>query len=106
MTFGGVKRQMFVELFGLLGGFEKEWISQGASEEEIDLTFFDFDYIDIVGCGGNTQIASDINPRILEENNKYILQVDEYGRQTKLILVRILKHPIIQSRAVMLLITS
>jgi uroporphyrinogen-III decarboxylase len=85
MTFGDVKRQMFVELFGLLAGLDKEWVSQGASEQEIGLTAFDFDYINIVGCGGNTKIASSIKPRILEENEEYIIQVDEYGRKTKLI---------------------
>jgi hypothetical protein len=31
MTFGKVERQMFVEMFGLLVGLDKEWLKQGAS---------------------------------------------------------------------------
>lgn len=47
---------MFVELFGPLIGLEDEWRAQGASEDEINLTAFDFDYVDIAQCGGNTGI--------------------------------------------------
>ncbi|NLC68848.1 MAG: hypothetical protein GX754_08765 [Clostridiaceae bacterium] len=84
MTFGSVKRQMFVELFGPLVGLEKEWRAQGASPGEIDLTAFDFDYVEVVDCGGNTGLMGGFTPKVVEETSEYIVQVDEYGRKTKL----------------------
>ena len=84
MTFGQVERQMFVELFGPLVGLEDEWRKHGASEDEIDLTGFDWDYVPTIDCGGNTGIRGGFTPRIIEENDQYIIQTDEYGRKTKL----------------------
>ena len=52
MTFGKIERQMFVELFGPLIGLDEEWRKQGATEDEINMLAFDFDYVPIVGCGG------------------------------------------------------
>ena len=43
-------RQMFVELFGLLVGLEEEWIEQGATDNEINLTVFDWDYVNFIDC--------------------------------------------------------
>ena len=37
MTFGRVERPMFVELFGLMVGVDREWHSQGAAEVELSL---------------------------------------------------------------------
>lgn len=84
MTFEMPERQMFVELFGLLAGLEKEWLDQGASEDEINLKAFDFDYVDAVSCGGSTGIHGGITPCIIEETEDYIFQIDSYGRKTKL----------------------
>ena len=44
MTFGRSDRQMFVELFGPLIGLEEEWKKQGATEAQINMTAFDWDY--------------------------------------------------------------
>ena len=38
-------KEMFCELFGPLIGLEEEWRSQGASEEEIGLGAFGWDYV-------------------------------------------------------------
>lgn len=84
MTFGHIDRQMFVELFGPLVGLEQEWRAQGATEDEISLVAFDWDYVPVVRCGGNTGIFGGFKPRIIEENSEYIIQQDEYGRITKL----------------------
>lgn len=84
MTFGEVKRQMFVELFGPLIGLEEEWLDQGALPEEISLTAFDFDYVDLMDCGGDTMGRSGIAPRIIEETHEHIFQIDSLGRKTKL----------------------
>ena len=84
MTFGTVERQMFVELFGPLIGLEKEWQEQGATQEEINMIAFDWDYVSVIDCGGNTGLRGGFVPRIIEENNEYLIQMDEYGRKTKL----------------------
>ncbi len=85
MTFGKVERQMFVELFGPLVGLEQEWAAQGATPEEIDLTAFDFDYLQLADCGGVTRQRGGCKPRILEDTPEYTLKIDELGRTTKLI---------------------
>ncbi|MBA7579105.1 hypothetical protein ES708_20972 [subsurface metagenome] len=54
MTFGKVERQMFVELFGPLVGLDREWLAQGASQEEVEMVAFDWDYVPLVACGENT----------------------------------------------------
>lgn len=84
MTFGNIERQMFVELFGPLIGLEKEWMEQGATQDEIDMIAFDWDYVPVVGCGGNTGLRGGFTPRVLEEDNEYLITVDEFGRKTKL----------------------
>ncbi len=84
MTFGRPNRPMFVELFGLLVGLEQEWLSQGASNDEITLAAFDFDYVDQVGCGGNIGQFGGLTPRVLEDTPEYIIQTDSLGRKTKL----------------------
>lgn len=84
MTFNDVGRQMFVELFGPLIGLEEEWIAQGASRDELNLSAFDFDYVSIVDCGGNTGLMGGVTPRVIEETSQYIIEMDAYGRRTKL----------------------
>lgn len=84
MTFGNVDRPMFVELFGPLVGLEEEWKQQGAYVEEINLTAFDFDYVDICDCGGITGLMGGYTPRVLEDNSEYRIETDTYGRKTKL----------------------
>jgi uroporphyrinogen-III decarboxylase len=51
MTFGPVERPMFSELFGPLIGLPEEWLSQGASPAELDMTAFDWDYVPYVAVG-------------------------------------------------------
>jgi hypothetical protein len=84
MTFGHVERPMFVELFGPLIGLEEEWLAQGASPEEVSLVAFDWDYVPIVRCGGNTGIHGGEQPRLLEETAEYRLERDALGRTMKM----------------------
>ena len=84
MTFGEVRRQMFVELFGPLIGLEEEWRAQGATQDEIDMVAFDWDYVPIVSAGGNTGIRGGFPKRLIEENEEYRVEIDELGRQIKL----------------------
>lgn len=84
MTFGHVERPMFVELFGPLIGLDKEWRSQGATEDEINMLGFDWDYLPVVNCGGDTGFFGLPDEKILEDNNDYLIKRDGLGRKTKL----------------------
>ncbi len=84
MTFGRVERPMFVELFGPLVGLEAEWAAQGASQAEIDLVAFDWDYVPVVRCGGKTGIRGGLEKRIITETDEYLIERDELGRAMKL----------------------
>ena len=84
MTFGDSERPMFVELFGPLIGLEEQWRRQGATEREISLDAFDFDYVPVVWSGGATGAMGGITPKVLEETAGYIISLDELGRKTKL----------------------
>jgi hypothetical protein len=84
MTFNSHVPPMFVELFGPLVGLEAEWLAQGATPGEADLTEFDFDYLPMVLCGGLTGLSGGIKPYRLEETEDAIIEVDQLGRKTKL----------------------
>ena len=83
MTFGNPQRPMFVELFGPLVGLHEEWRQQGASEDEVDMVGFDFDYVPIIDCGANAGVHGG-QPCVLEETEEYRLERDELGRVLKL----------------------
>ena len=84
MTFGKVERQMFVELFGPLMALEKEWRTKGATDEEIGMTAFDWDYVDKIYCGANTGMLNPLPPVILEENDEYCIRTNKFGMKEKL----------------------
>jgi hypothetical protein len=75
---------MFVELFGPMVGLEQQWRAQGASEEELSLEAFDWDFVPVVQCGGNTGIVGGGDVLTLEETTHYLIQQDALGRRTKL----------------------
>ncbi|MEX0775657.1 MAG: uroporphyrinogen decarboxylase family protein [Phycisphaeraceae bacterium] len=75
-----VERPMFVELFGPLIGLEEEWRQQGASEDELNLTAFDWDYVPRSGAGGSCG-PLDLPPtQIIEETDTFLIQRDGLGR--------------------------
>ncbi|NLW56855.1 MAG: hypothetical protein GX050_09655 [Firmicutes bacterium] len=95
MTFGDVGKEMFVELFGPLIGLEEEWRAQGATEEELEMTGFDWDYVPVVTCGGKTGRWGGFKPQVLEETADYLIQRDELGRTVKLVKgVSTIAHPL------------
>lgn len=83
MAFDQADRPMFTELFGPLVGLEDEWRRQGASESEITLDAFDFDTVDTVFVG-ETGLFGGCEPRELERTREYVIQIDRFGRKTKL----------------------
>lgn len=84
VTFKGGSRPMFVELFGPLIGLDDEWRMQGVPEDEIGMTGFDWDYVPVVRCGGNTDVFGGPEPVVVEENDEYIIETDGLGRKMKL----------------------
>ena len=84
MTFGKVERQMFVELVGTLVGLDEEWRKQGASEDEINMIGFDWDYVPVFSCGAKTGLIHGQKPRIIEDTPEYTVSKDALGRTVKL----------------------
>ena len=84
MTFGHAPRPMFSELFGPLIGLEDEWRAQGASEDEIAMVGFDWDYVPYVDCGGTCGAFNTPMPRLIEETGEYRIERDYLDRTVKL----------------------
>ncbi len=85
MTYQGFERPYFVELFGPLVGLEDEWRAQGATEDEVALHAFDFDYVLRAGVHAVTGMLGGQKPAVLEETDTYIIRRDSLGRTMKLI---------------------
>ena len=84
MRFRHVERPYFVELFGPLIGLEDEWRAQGATEDEINLTAFGFDYVRPFGVPVNTGMKGGVKEEVLETTADYVILRDRYGRRMKL----------------------
>lgn len=84
MTFGQAPRPMFTELFGPLIGLDAEWRAQGATEDEINMVAFDWDYVPYVFCGGYTGPQGPA-PVTLSETADELVQRDFLGRTMKLL---------------------
>lgn len=84
MTFAQAPRPMFCELFGPLVGLEAEWRDQGASEEEIALTAFDWDYVPAQRLPVNLGLLEPAPQRIIEETDAHLIKTDGLGRTMKL----------------------
>ncbi|HUW83663.1 MAG TPA: hypothetical protein VMZ31_12800 [Phycisphaerae bacterium] len=80
LTFGQCERPMFCELFGPLVGLADEWLAQGATQDEIDLIGFDWDFVPYIDCGGHTGALDTHPPETLEETDEYLMQRDSLGR--------------------------
>jgi uroporphyrinogen-III decarboxylase len=84
MTFGHAERPMFAELFGPLIGLPEEWRAQGATQDEIDMVGWDWDYVPYVGAGANCAPKGGGARVVLEETADYRLERDQFGRTLKL----------------------
>ena len=69
-------REMFCELFGPLGALEDEWRAQGATEKEIGMTAFDWDYVLYTHLGGNCSAVTDREPVVIEDTPEQLIRVD------------------------------
>jgi hypothetical protein len=84
LTGRAVRRPLFVELMGPLIGLEDEWRTQGASEDEIALTAFGFDYVRRHHVAVHTGLLGGFPERVVEDTAEYGIYRDRYGRLTKL----------------------
>lgn len=84
MTFEHSQREMFTELFGLLAGVDDEWRSQGASENEINLSAFGFGSVLHTSAACSTGAITGIKPYVIEDNAELTISVDKMGRTEKL----------------------
>ena len=78
-------REMFCELFGPLHALESEWRDQGASEAEIAMKAFDWDFVPVTWLHGNTGAITGIKPYTISETPEVVLGYDHYGRHNKLV---------------------
>ncbi len=84
MSFGDFDRPMFSELFGPLIGLPEEWEVQGASQDEIDMIAFDWDYVPYVDCGATLGAFGTPPIEVLQDDDEYRIEKDYLGRTTKL----------------------
>jgi len=78
-------REMFCELFGPLASLEDEWRRQGATEKEIAMTAFDWDYVLKTGLAAHCGAITGRKSVILEDTPEYTISLDGLGRKMKLI---------------------
>ena len=84
MNHEDVGREFFCELFGTLIGLDREWKSQGASEDEINLSAFGFDGVKVADPGLNVGALSGKKEVVIEDNDEYRVSIDELGREMRL----------------------
>ncbi len=84
MTFASSGREFFTELFGLLIGLDEQWRAQGASEDELTLEAFGWDYVKYASVGFDISPHSGIQPKVISENESEQLSIDALGRRMKL----------------------
>ena len=83
MTYNSPERPMFSELFGPIVGLADEWRAQGATEEQIAMKGFSFDYVPYYQLGDLDSIHRPAE-QVLEDNDEYYIAIDHYGRRVRM----------------------
>lgn len=84
MTFRSNTRPLFTEIFGPLIGLKEEWAEQGATEEELDLSAYEFRCPMKGAIPVNTGWMGGEQQQVLEENDDHLIVRDRMGRRLKL----------------------
>lgn len=84
MTFKHNSRPLFTEIFGPIVGLKEEWEAQGASEEELSFSAFQYRCESRAYVPVKTGRVGGHLPGIVEETDTYIISRDELGRLMKL----------------------
>jgi len=72
-------REMFCELFGPLVGLADEWRSQGATEKEISMEGFDWDYVNYTVLGANCGASTGVTPAVPKDSPKSTVSMNKSG---------------------------
>ena len=99
MTFKAKAGPLFTEIFGPLVGVKQEWLAQGATPGEIDMSAFRYRRPMWAALPVNTGWLGEEQEQILQETPEYIIARYNYGRTVKLIkssatLALPLDHPV------------
>ncbi|MFW5689943.1 MAG: uroporphyrinogen decarboxylase family protein [Spirochaetota bacterium] len=78
------ERAMLVELFGPLVGLEDEWRAQGASDDEVELVAFGFDYVRRHAIAVESGFWPGEPEELIEETDETRIVRDAMGRTMKL----------------------
>ena len=78
-------REMFCELFGPMAPLKEEWRRQGATEKEIGMVVFDWDYVLKTFLSADCGPITGLTPTVLEDTPEYTITRDGLGRTMKLI---------------------
>lgn len=84
MTFRCNQRPLFTEIFGLMVGLREEWVEQGATADELDLSSFRYRAPAKVGVPVNTGWLGGEPGVVLEDTPDYKITLDSRGRRMKL----------------------
>jgi len=85
MTFQRDIGPMFIELFGPIVGLKEEWVAQGATPEELDMSCYRYRRHMNGSVPVSTGMIGGDKPEIVEETDEYIIGTDAFGRTVKLI---------------------
>lgn len=85
MTFKKNDRVLYREIFGPLIGLKEEWIEQGASPEELDLSAYEYRQPLFHHCGINTGYAGPDLSEMIEDTPERFIYRDPMGIKMKLV---------------------
>lgn len=85
MTFRENTRPLFIEIFGPLIGLKTEWKQQGATEQELDLSAYQFRCPMKAGVPVNTGWMGGASQTVIEETDQHSIVLDHMGRRMKLL---------------------
>ncbi|MFW6059050.1 MAG: uroporphyrinogen decarboxylase family protein [Phycisphaeraceae bacterium] len=83
MTFQANRRPLFTEIFGPLIGLREEWIEQGATPEELDLSAFRFRCPEFGSVPVNVRWLGGPEPRVIEDTADALVYIDHMGRRMR-----------------------
>lgn len=83
-NFEDTGREMFCELFGPLIGLEDEWRAQGATQDELDMIGFDWDYVLKTSLAAECGAITGLCERVVDDTAEYVISIDKMGRKVKL----------------------
>ena len=85
MTFQGSPKVFFREIFGPIVGLKDEWRSQGATDDELNLSAFQYRQALLSGCGASTGYVGPDQSKMIEETDEHYIFYDPRGIKSRLV---------------------